>query len=192
MSGCVTARQQYSRQCQARPRWALNIHTPNIWVPRMGSHVYFCILWMHKCGEAINQGALGSGWHGLKAVSALFRDMGDISRTHETKTFSLDAICWKVPTLSCGLSPRFNRQHSQVAEHNVLGFIMEILRHSGGGDGGGRGGARGSHWSDPCQTLRHIRSWRLKLDVSPGGGQKQQTNIITIIIIVTMTCLFVM
>lgn len=35
---------------------------------------------------------------------------------------------------------------------------MEILRHSGS-DGGRRGGARGSHWTDLCQTLRHISSY---------------------------------
>lgn len=113
-------------------------------------------------------------WFTWVIGSVLFWDMRTSPATHETKSFSLDLIRWKVPTLTCGLSPRFNRQHSQVAEHNVLGFIMEILRHSGGGDGGGRGGARGSHWSDPCQTLRHIRSWRLKLDVLPRGGHNQQ------------------
>lgn len=65
ISGSVTGQQQCSQQCQTRPQWALNIHTPNIWVPRMGSRVYFCILWMHKCGELINQRALGNGSLGL-------------------------------------------------------------------------------------------------------------------------------
>ena len=69
---------------------------------------------------------------------------------------------------------------------------MEILRHSGS-DGGRRGGAWGSHWTDLCQTLRHIssysQSWTSHLMKMTERGRKCILLILTVIIVAILSVL---
>lgn len=91
---------------------------------------------MHKCNEAINQGVLGNGCTSpyKQCVPLGHKDISCTYRLNFYEVSNLPKSELGILTLTRGLFLRSNdRQHSQVAEHNVLGFIMQTLRHGGGG-----------------------------------------------------------